>query len=129
FIACGIFGLKPAVNAEGKSTKNRESENGDDDALPCRRRKTFDGIDDGRSYRYVNLRGDRRLRHWIGSLHAGSHFACLRVGNKRGVGFGIVCRLAPLKPLIQFAGVRVDGRFLLMFVAPDGKPVALLPTL
>ena len=50
-------------------------------------------------------------------------------GDKCGVGFGIVRRLAPLEPLIQLARVGVDSRFFLVLVAPYRKPFGLFPAL
>jgi hypothetical protein len=45
------------------------------------------------------------------------------------IGFGIVRRLALLKPFVELAGVSVDRRSLLVLVATDGKAFGLLPAL
>jgi hypothetical protein len=123
-----VHGVKPTIYSKGEGTKNPDSEHGDYEALPGRRRRLV-GMDDGRSYRYVTWRRNRSQYRGIESLRNGVCLDCLRIGDERRVGFGIVHRLALLKPLIQLAGVGVDGGFFLMLVAPDRKPFGSLPAL
>jgi hypothetical protein len=49
--------------------------------------------------------------------------------DERSVGFGVVHRLALLKPLIEFVGEGVDSGFFLMLVAMDRKDFRSLPAL
>src|SRR5260370_10125553 len=59
FLNWGNRRVKPAVKTKRESTHNRESENGDDDALPCRRRNRLGRIDARPSYAHVTWRGHR----------------------------------------------------------------------
>src|SRR5260370_25990713 len=71
FLNWGNRRVKPAVKTKRESTHNPESENGDDDALPWRRRNRFGRIDDRRSYGHVNWGGHRSACFGVRNIRAG----------------------------------------------------------
>src|SRR5260370_10277859 len=90
---------KPAVQAKREGGQNRESENGNDDALPYRR------------IWLVWMRGrtrsrgqDRRLHEFNGSGSAGH---CLFAGET-GVSFGVILGLTLLDPGIELARIGIN---------------------